>query len=78
VGTTAVDGEPDVSLRMPGDTPAPLLRTVALCAMFTALLVHAWWAAGASTLLAAIAVLVWLWPERELGQVRRGKEVAYA
>jgi cytochrome c oxidase subunit I len=75
LGTTALDAEPDVILRMPGDSPAPLLLALALCGVFAALLVHRWWAAGGFALLMALAMLVWLWPERELGQTR---EVAYA
>jgi cytochrome c oxidase subunit 1/cytochrome c oxidase subunit I+III len=75
VGTTPLDAEPDVILRMPGDSPAPLLLTLALCGAFAALLVHAWWVAVGFTVLCGLAMLVWLWPERELGQTR---EVAYA
>ena len=78
VGTTVLDAEPQVILRMPGDSPAPLLLAIALAGAFAALLLHRWWLAGAFGALAGVAVLVWLWPERELGQVRRDPEVAYA
>ncbi|WP_287066159.1 cytochrome c oxidase subunit I [Ramlibacter sp.] len=75
LGTTALDAEPDVILRMPGDSPAPLLLTLSLVGLFTGLLVHAWWVAGVGGAAAALAMLLWLWPERKLGQVR---EAAYA
>jgi cytochrome c oxidase subunit 1/cytochrome c oxidase subunit I+III len=75
LGTTALDAEPAVILRMPGDSPAPLLLALALSGVFVALLLRAWWAAGGFGVLVALAMLVWLWPERELGQTR---EVAYA
>ena len=75
IGTTVLDAEPDVILRMPEDSPAPLLLAIALSGMFAALLLHSWWVAGACTALAALAVLVWLWPESELGQT---KELAHA
>ena len=73
-----LDAEPDVILRMPGDSPAPLLLTIGLSGALGALVLHRWWVAAAFTLAAALAVLVWLWPEVELGQVRRGEEGAYA
>jgi heme/copper-type cytochrome/quinol oxidase subunit 1 len=75
LGSTALDAEPDVILRMPGDSPAPLLLAIALCGVFGALLVHRWWVSGGFALLMGLAILVWLWPERELGQT---PEVAYA
>jgi cytochrome c oxidase subunit 1/cytochrome c oxidase subunit I+III len=70
VGTTVLDAEPDVILRMPGDTPAPLLLALALTAAFVGLLLHSWWIAGAGTLLTAMAMIAWLWPEAKLGQTR--------
>jgi len=75
LGTTALDAEPAVILRMPGDSPAPLLLALALTGVFAALLLHRWWAAGAFGVVVGLATLLWLWPERELGQTR---EVAYA
>jgi hypothetical protein len=63
---------------MPGDSPAPLLLAIALCGLFTAMLLHAWATTAAFAALTALAMLVWLWPERELGQVRGTEGVAYA
>jgi cytochrome c oxidase subunit 1/cytochrome c oxidase subunit I+III len=78
IGTTVLDAEPDVILRMPGDSPAPLLLTLGLAGLFAGLLLHRWWVAGAFAAVAALAVLLWLWPERELGQARRQPESSYA
>jgi cytochrome c oxidase subunit 1/cytochrome c oxidase subunit I+III len=68
IGTTVLDAEPDVILRMPGDSPAPLLLTLALTGVFTAALLHRWIALGACAALTLVAMVAWLWPERELGQ----------
>ncbi|MEJ8838829.1 cytochrome c oxidase subunit I [Ramlibacter sp. AN1133] len=68
IGTTVLDAEPDVILRMPGDSPAPLLLTLALAGAFTAALLHRWIALGACAALALLVIVAWLWPETELGQ----------
>ena len=68
IGTTALDAEPDVILRMPGDSLSPLLLALALAAIFAGLLLHSWIlavVAAAATLIVAIA---WLWPKAALGQ----------
>jgi cytochrome c oxidase subunit I len=68
VGTTVLDADPDVILRMPGDSPAPLLLAIALAGGFAGLLLHSWVVAGAFGVLAIVAIIAWLWPETELGQ----------
>lgn len=68
IATTMLDAEPDVILKMPGDSQAPFWLTLAVSALFMALLLHAWWFAGAAVLGTGVAILVWLWPEAELGQ----------
>jgi hypothetical protein len=40
IGTTLLDAEPDVILKMPGDSYAPLLLALAMTAAFVALLLH--------------------------------------
>src|SRR5206468_997935 len=47
---------------------ATLLLTIALSGLFTGLLLHSWWVAGACTLLTLVAMAAWLWPEEKLGQ----------
>ena len=73
IGTTALDGQPDVVLKMPEDSYAPLVVTAGLAAGFAGLLLHASWIgvglAIGGGLLTFVATLAWLWPERALGQI---------
>lgn len=68
MGTTALDSMPDVILRMPGDSAAPLILALALAMLFVGMILHSWWIFGASLGAALVATIVWLWPEAELGQ----------
>jgi cytochrome c oxidase subunit I len=68
IGTTALDSIPDVILRMPGDSFAPLLLSIALAVAFAGMLVHSWWLFGMATFCSALATIAWLWPEAKLGQ----------
>ena len=68
LATTALDAVPDAILRMPDDTPAPFIVTLAMSAGFAGLLLQAWWLAGVGAIATLAGLLVWLWPERELGQ----------
>jgi cytochrome c oxidase subunit I+III len=69
IGTTPLDAEPDVILKMPGDSIAPLTLAIAMAVGFTGLLIHAWWLAALGALGCLAAIAVWLWPERHLDQV---------
>ncbi len=68
IGTTALDAIPDVILRMPGDSLAPLWLSIALAIMFLGMLAHSWWVFGAALGASLVATVVWLWPEAKLGQ----------
>jgi cytochrome c oxidase subunit 1/cytochrome c oxidase subunit I+III len=68
IGTSALDASPDVILRMPGDSLAPLLLSVALAAVFVGMLIHSWWLFGVATSCSVSATVAWLWPEAKLGQ----------
>jgi len=68
IATTALDAEPDLIMKMPEDSLAPLLTTVALTALCVGALLHLWWIAGAAALATLIAAVAWLWPETSLGQ----------
>ncbi len=70
IGTSPLDGDPDVILKMPGDSYMPLLLSVGLTMGFVGLLVHLWWLAVAGAAVALIAGVVWLWPRGTLGQRR--------
>ena len=59
---------PNIILKMPGDSFAPLILTIGMSAFFAGLLVHLWWLAGAGAVVMLIALLTWLWPERELAE----------
>jgi cytochrome c oxidase subunit I len=71
VATTVLDGEPDAILKMPEDSYSPLVVAVVMTAAFVGLLLHWWWFAAACGVLTLLGVLVWLWPERRLGQIAR-------
>jgi cytochrome c oxidase subunit 1/cytochrome c oxidase subunit I+III len=68
VGTSAFDADPDIILRMPGDTLAPFLLALAGTVFFAGLLLHQWVVTGAGLLGAALAMLNWLWPRTTLLQ----------
>ena len=68
IGTTALDAVPDVILRMPGDSMAPLLLSLALVIVFVGMLLHSWWIFGVAMAASLLATMVWLWPEARLGQ----------
>jgi cytochrome c oxidase subunit I len=69
IGTTPLDADPDLILKMPADSYAPFTLTIGLCLLFVALLLHAWWLAAAGSMVGIAAIIVWLWPERSLGQL---------
>jgi heme/copper-type cytochrome/quinol oxidase subunit 1 len=70
--TTMLDAIPDVIVKMPEDSLLPVLLALALSSMFAALMIEAWWFLGATILVSLAIVLAWLWPSRELGQLRGG------
>ena len=68
IATTVLDAEPDLILKMPGDSACPFLVTLAITSGFVGLLLRWWWLAAASGALVLLGVLIWLWPRRALGQ----------
>lgn len=68
VGTSMLDGEPDSILKMPADSMAPFMCTLALTVLFTALLLKSWWTAGFAALVILLVAVVWLWPRDRLVQ----------
>jgi len=73
VGSTVLDAEPDVILRMPGDSYLPFLLSVSLTAVFVSLLLHSTWGLGVTALATFAAGVWWLWPQRALGQIQEQK-----
>ncbi|HEU4631524.1 MAG TPA: cytochrome c oxidase subunit I [Gemmatimonadaceae bacterium] len=60
--TSVLDADPQGVIRMPGDSWWPLLLALALAALCTALLLGAWWMAGASTVATGVVLAAWFWP----------------
>lgn len=68
LGTSALDAQPEVILRMPEDSILPLFLAVALTCLFAGLLVKLWWLVIASFVVGLALQLLWLWPRVELGE----------
>jgi cytochrome c oxidase subunit I len=66
VATSALDASPDMIMEMPEDTLAPVALAFAISILFVGLLLRVWPLAIAGAAVAAVAILVWLWPRREL------------
>jgi cytochrome c oxidase subunit 1/cytochrome c oxidase subunit I+III len=69
LATTVLDAEPDLILKMPGDSYAPLILALALGALFVGLILHSLLCTSLGGVAIVMAILVWLWPQRGLGQV---------
>lgn len=68
IGSTVLDGEPNVILKMADDSLSPFAMTVGLTILFVALLLHWWWVAGGGFALVLLSMAVWSWPRTSLGQ----------
>jgi hypothetical protein len=68
LGTTPLDAEPNVILKMPGDTLVPLFLALSMTVITIGLALVNWWVAGAGVGLTAACILAWLWPEARLGE----------
>jgi cytochrome c oxidase subunit I len=66
IGTSALDAEPDMVLEMPADSLAPLVLTLGISILFVGLLLRVWPLTAVGGAVAALALLSWLWPRREL------------
>lgn len=68
IGTSALDGEPDIILKMPRDSYAPAILALTATTIFVGLAFHLWWLAGLGVLGTGADIVGWLWPERYLGE----------
>jgi cytochrome c oxidase subunit I len=68
IATSLLDGEPDLILKMPGDSISPLVLTLAMSVFFIALLLRTWWLACLAAAAMLVALIAWLWPRRKLDQ----------
>jgi cytochrome c oxidase subunit I len=69
-GTSPLDAVPDIILKMPKDSWAPVLLALAATALFVGLAFHWWWLAVLAALGVGADIIVWLWPEAALGETR--------
>ncbi len=68
LATTPLESRPEVVLKVADDSLAPFVMTLGLCVFFTGLLLRSWGLAAAGLAASAAALLVWLWPQKALGQ----------
>jgi cytochrome c oxidase subunit I len=71
LGTTALDAQPKVILKMPEDSLMPVLLSVVLAAVFASLMTLSWTLLVVSCVAGVICSIVWLWPRAKLGQTTR-------
>ncbi|HEY7900326.1 MAG TPA: cbb3-type cytochrome c oxidase subunit I, partial [Caulobacteraceae bacterium] len=62
IATTPLDAIPDLILRMPEDSLAPLGLATGLSVLFISGLVHVWWGVGLGLAIVAAALIAWFWP----------------
>ena len=66
MGTTPLDSEAEVILKMPGDSYVPLFLGIFASLLFVGMLIHWWEFTGAMVLGVAITLVAWMWPEKSL------------
>jgi cytochrome c oxidase subunit I len=75
LGTTPVDAEPNIILKMPGDTLVPLFLALSMTGLTVGLALVNWLVVGLGILLIAAAILAWLWPDPLLGETVEAPDV---
>jgi cytochrome c oxidase subunit 1/cytochrome c oxidase subunit I+III len=68
LGTTPLDAEPNVILKMPGDTLVPLFLALAMALLTIGLALVNWLIVALGVVLVAASILGWLWPQPALGE----------
>jgi cytochrome c oxidase subunit 1/cytochrome c oxidase subunit I+III len=68
LGTTTLDAEPNVILKMPHDTLVPLYLGLSMTLAATGLVLLNWWVVAVGVACVACSMLAWLWPEASLGE----------
>ncbi|HEX4292651.1 MAG TPA: cytochrome c oxidase subunit I [Rhizomicrobium sp.] len=67
-GTSPLDAVPDIILKMPADSFAPVILALTATALFAGLAFHLWWLAILAALATGADIVGWLWPEAALGE----------
>ncbi|MBV9757267.1 MAG: cytochrome ubiquinol oxidase subunit I, partial [Alphaproteobacteria bacterium] len=75
LGVTPMDSEPDIILKMPEETYAPVLLAGCITVFFCALLARVWWLAAAAVAVGTAITLYWMWPRAKIGQTRSTSHV---
>jgi len=68
IGTTALDAQLDVILKMPKDSFVPIILALTLTTIFTGLVLHLWWLAIVGAVATGADIIAWLWPDPALGE----------
>jgi cytochrome c oxidase subunit I len=68
LGTTPLDAQPNIILKMPGDTLVPLLLALSMTLLTVGLALVNPFVAALGGLLVAASILTWLWPDPALDQ----------
>ena len=68
LGTTTLDAEPNIILKMPRDSLMPLYLSLAMTVIAIGLALLNWLVVIVGVACAAAAILAWLWPEALLGE----------
>jgi cytochrome c oxidase subunit 1/cytochrome c oxidase subunit I+III len=68
LGTTTLDAEPNVILKMPRDTLVPLYLAFSMTIVTIGLASVNWWVVAIGGACTAASILTWLWPEARLGE----------
>ncbi len=73
-GTSVLDAEPDVILKMPHESFMPLIMGLVLAMIFVGLLLQIWWLAAVGVMAVILTTIGWLWPKAELGRSEGAEE----
>jgi heme/copper-type cytochrome/quinol oxidase subunit 1 len=72
LGTTPLDAEPNVILKMPGDTLVPLWLALSMTLLTIGLAFLNWAVVIAGGLCITVCIIAWLWPREGLGETAAG------
>jgi cytochrome c oxidase subunit 1/cytochrome c oxidase subunit I+III len=70
IGTTSLDAQPDIILKMPKDSFTPIILSLTVTSIFVGLAFHLWWLVVAGIVASAVDIITWLVPERALGETK--------